>query len=437
MEKESTALQRGRLGHLIGRWEVLEPLQNRDFVRLWLATGIWWQGMWMEQLVLGWMALDLTDSAWWVALVGFFRSLPLLFVGLFGVAVTDRFKRRSLIAVLQLLNTAGIGLLVLMLWLGGLDYWHIVAVSFANGAGWGLDWPTRRALIPDLVGKGRVVDAMVLENSIQSLTRVSGPLIAGSLLATLGNMGSLLMLCGMGATALFILLGMKTDSQAQATPRGFAPSLRRMREGLGYVHRQRRILGVLLITVAMNVWAFPFLTLLPVFARDVLHQGPFGLGLLGAANGMGSCLGLVVVHLGRKIWSNEMLFAGGSILSCLGLVCFAASTSFYLSAMLLFIGGIGQAGFSIMQSGIILVEATEEMRGRAMGTLVLAIGAGPFGRLQAGGMAQMWGAPLAVGTMAGLAGLATLAVGLLLAGFIVCGKQKSQAAGDSKIREIS
>ena len=429
MEKGSTT-QKGILGQLIGRWELLTPLQNRDFVRLWLATGIWWQGMWMEQLVLGWMALDLTDSAWWVALVGFFRSLPLLFVGLFGTAVTDRFKRRSLVAVLQLLNTTGIFLLVLLLWLGRLEYWHIVAVSFVNGAGWGLDWPTRRALIPDLVGMGRVVDAMVLENSIQSLTRVSGPLVAGLLLAMLGNLGSLLMLCIMGATALFILLGMKTDSQAPTAPRGFGPSLHRMREGLAYVQRQRRILGVLLITVAMNVWAFPFLTLLPVFARDVLHQGPFGLGLLGSANGMGSCLGLVVIHLGRKVWSNEMLFTGGSILSCLGLVCFAASTSFYLSMVLLFIGGIGQAGFSIMQSGIILVEAIEEMRGRAMGTLVLAIGAGPFGRLQAGGMAQIWGAPLAVGTMAGLAGLATLAVGLLLAGFIVRGSRERQDAAE-------
>jgi len=408
----------GLLIHLSRRWEVLEPLESSDFVRLWLATGIWWQAMWMEMLVMGWLALSLTDSAWWVALVGFFRAIPLPIIGLFGASITDRFRRRSLIAVLQLLNAAGNGLLALLLWTGNLEYWHIAAVATANGAWWALDWPTRRALLPDLVGRGKVVDAMVLENSIQSLTRISGPLGAGSLLAGVGILGSLFVLCGMGLIALLILLGMETDSRAPAAPGGITAGVRRVREGLGYVRRQPRILGVVFITVIMNVWAFPFINLLPVFARDVLHQGPLGLGLLGAAHGAGSFLGLLMVNWGRKIWSNEWLFTAGSSLFCIGLVGFSGSTSFCLSLALLMVGGIGQAGFSIMQSAITLVEASDEMRGRAMGSVVLGIGCSPLGRLQSGAMAEAWGAPLAVGTMAGFAGLATLAVGLLLAGFI-------------------
>ena len=405
-----------RISH---RWEVLAPLQNGDFVRLWLATGIWWKVLWIEQLVLGWLVLDLTDSAWLVALVGFFRSISLPFIGLLGASLTDRFKRRYLIIVFQVLSSSGVGLLALLLWYGRLEFWHITLVSFINGGLWGLDWSTRRALIPDLVGRERVVDAMVLENFMQNATRVLGPLLAGSLLAFLGNLGALLMLCVMGVATLLILAGIKTDSRAPAAPKGMDAALKRMRDGLRYAARQRRILGVLLITVAMNVWAFPFLTLLPVFARDVLQQGPMGLGLLGAAHGTGAFLGLGVVHWGRRKWTNELIFTATSVFSCLGLVGFAFSHSFILSVSLLFASGIGQAGFSIMQSAIILVEASDEMRGRVMGTLVLAIGGGPLGRLQSGAMAEIWGAPLAVGSMAAFAGVTTLAVGLLLAGFIL------------------
>ena len=88
----------------LNRWEVLAPLANGDFVRLWLANGLWWQAMWMEMLVLGWLALDLTDSPWWVQVVGFYRSIPLLFIGLFGSAISDRYKRRHLIVFLQTVN---------------------------------------------------------------------------------------------------------------------------------------------------------------------------------------------------------------------------------------------------------------------------------------------------------------------------------------------
>ena len=400
------------------KWVSLTLLQKRDFLRLWLANGLWWQAMWMEQLVLGWVALSLTDSAWLVALVGFFRQLPLMLIGLFSAAISDRFKRRSTIVVLQGVNAAGVGLLAVLSGLGILAYWHIAAVALVNGTSWALDWPTRRALLPDLVGKERVLDAMVLENLMQSLTRLSGPLGAGDFLATVGEFGTLVILSFVALLSTLILLGMKTDSRAPTAPRGLLASWQSTLEGLRYVVGQPRILGVLLTTLAMNCWLFPYMNLLPVFARDVLHQGPAGLGILGVFNGLGTLIGLVIINAGRHKWSREWIFIGGSLLACLGLSGFAFSTSFHLSLALLLMAGIGHAGFSIMQGSIVLLEAADEMRGRAMGTLVLAIGGGPLGRLQSGAMAAAWGAPLAVGSMSVLAGLAILGVVAFVPGFI-------------------
>ena len=168
----------------------------------------------------------------------------------------------------------------------------------------------------------------------------------------------------------------------------------------------------------MNVWAFPYMNLLPVFARDILGQGPIGLGWLGAAHGIGATAGLLIIHWGRKRLSNEWLFSGGSLLLSFGLILFSTSTSYHLSLLLLFISGLGQAGFSIMQSSIILVESTEDMRSRAMGALVLAIGVGPLGRLQSGSMAEELTVSWAVGIMALAALIATLGTMGYLKGFI-------------------
>lgn len=257
----------------------------------------------------------------------------------------------------------------------------------------------------------------MLENIIQGLTRVVGPLAAGGLLAAVGTRGGLLVLVGMGVGGMLLVMAMHTRSRAPVAPGGIHNSWVQMREGLQYLRRQPRILGVVLITAIMNAWTFPFMGLLPVFARDVLGQGPLGLGILGAASGAGALLGLVAVNLSRTWCSKEWLFGGGSALACLGVVGFACSSSFEWSVGLMLLSGIGQAGFSVMQSAITLVEASDEMRSRAMAAVVLAIGAAPFGQLQSGAMANAWGAPLACGTLAGLAMVATLGTMLLLPGF--------------------
>ncbi|MBD04935.1 MAG: hypothetical protein CME24_11390 [Gemmatimonadetes bacterium] len=397
---------------------LLTPLRRPDFIRLWMADGLWWQSMWMETLVTGWLALEMTDSAWWVSVVAFCRNIPVPLVGFLGPVWVERFRRRRVIQALQSVNLLAALTLAILYHFGRLEYWHLTMVSLANGAAWALDWPTRRALLPDLVGRDHVVDAMVLENVLQSLTRLSGPLLAGLAMQHLGAGGTLWILCLIGGTGLLVLLGLRTDSHSPEQTAGIRDALARTREGLRYVRGNSAILGTLIITVIMNAWAFPFQALLPVFARDVLGQGPFGLGLLGAANGAGAMVGLLLVNLSRRSFGHPAIFSTGSILACVGLLAFSLSSSMTLSLAALAIAGVGQAGFSIMQSSIILVEATDQMRSRAMGALVIAIGVGPLGRVQAGAMAVAWSAPVAVFCMAASGALATLAVVLLLLGFV-------------------
>lgn len=400
-----------------GTWDVLAPLSNGDFVRLWLSNGLWWQAMWMEMMVLGWLALELTDSPWWVQVIGFYRSIPLLLIGLLGSAITDRFQRRHLVLTLQAANVVAALSLALLLWSGNLKFWHLSVVALAMGSTWALDWPTRRSMIPDLVGKAHTVDAMVLENFIQGFTRISGPLATGYIMAVYGNLGALIILVGLGLLSLLSLSGLKTDSKAPIKSIGISAAWTEMRQGWIYIRESAPILGVFLITIFMNIWAFPYMNLLPVFARDIFGQGPEGMGWLGAANGVGAFIGLGIIHFGRRKLSNEWLFISGSLVSSIGVVFFALSGTYELSLLMLFCSGLGQAGFSIMQSSIILVESSDEMRSRAMSGLVVAIGVGPFGRLQSGAMAEAWGPRIAVGVMAVMAVVGTLLAGLFVRGF--------------------
>jgi predicted MFS family arabinose efflux permease len=177
-----------------------------------------------------------------------------------------------------------------------------------------------------------------------------------------------------------------------------------------YIRHDQTILGVLLITVVMNNLFFPFMTLLPVFARDVLGQGPFGLGLLGAGHGVGCFVGLIFVSWTRRFWKPTWLFAAGSFFQSAMLVAFAMSVSFPLSVFLLFLSGLAQSSFGVMQSTIVLVSARDEMRARSMGAVNFAIGLGSIGRIEVGALAYAFGAPLAVGLACGASALLVLSI---------------------------
>lgn len=387
-----------------------------DFRRLALSNFLWWQANLMEQVVLGWLVLELTDSPWQVALAGFARSAPYLISGFISGQVIDRVGRRKIILTAQTCNTLIYAAIALLLWLDQLALWHLMVGALAAGTAWSLDWPARRALIPDLVGKARTIDAIIVENFVQNFSRIFGPFAGGTLIALIGAQGCYWVLTLLSALTLLMLSGLAQQPLSRtALPVRRSP-LAPIKEGLQYVRSSQPILAVLLITAIMNMLAFPYMTLLPVFARDVLHQGPVGLGILGAGNGIGAFLGLLVINQLRHRINPAWFFGIGSCFQAVALLCFANSTFFGLSLVLLICSGLGQACFSTMQSSIILLSASDEMRSRAMGTLVLAIGAGPLGRLQAGTLAQNFGTPLAVSIQTLLAALLVGAVVIKLPG---------------------
>ena len=386
------------------------PLRNVDYQRLLLSNGLWWATIFMEGTVLGWLVLDLTNSPWLVALVGFCRSVPFPVLGFFNGSLIDRFGRRRIIIAAQTLNLLAYLTISALLWLNLLAIWHLALASFVVGACWALDWPARRALMPDLVGKERTLDAMLLENLSQNVARILGPALAGVLIAVYGALGCFISMALLSLTTLLVL---HTLSQQPIPRNSMRPQLSPwtvIGETLRYARHHQAIFGVLLVTAVMNLFVFPYMTLLSVFARDVLYQGPVGLGFLGTGSGIGAFLGLYLIIKLRGRFSQGWIFVVGTSFMSLTLIAFSLSTLFSLSWSMLFLMGVGQACFGSMQSSIILLAASDEMRSRAIGSLVLAISADPLGKLQTGLLSDLVGVPQAVTLQA--------VIGLLLIGLI-------------------
>jgi MFS family permease len=193
--------------------------------------------------------------------------------------------------------------------------------------------------------------------------------------------------------------------------------LRYLLDGFATLRYSQAIVGVLLISVFMNVLVFPYQQLLPVFARDALHVDAVGLGALSSAAGLGSVIGALAIVGTLRVPKSARLFWVGSALMGVCLAVFAVSQSFGLALLVLGLSGLGQAAYSSLQTTIVLSTATDDLRGRAMGALTLAIGCTPFGSLEIGALAVALGAPIAVAANAGVCAVLVCLVALRLPKF--------------------
>jgi len=387
--------------------QTLRAFRTCGFWRIWAGSMFWYSARWMDLFVLQWQVLVMTDSAFQVTLVGFYRILPIFFLGLLAGLVGDHIDRRKVLLCAQLWNAAASAAIGLLALTGRLALWHLAILVTALGFSWALDMPSRRSVIYDLMGPRGVVNAMALDHLGMDGAKILGPVLGGLLWPVIGAGGCLLILAVGYLVNFCIYLGLPSFPPTRAA--GSGPVLRSLAEGLAYVGRNPVILAVLAITAVMNLLGFPYQTIAPVVAKQVLELGPRLTGLLLAADGFGAMAAALILASRRDVMHKGRVFALGSACMMLGVFAFSFSRSYPLSFAMLFIAGCGMACFATLQSSLILLSASDGMRGRVMGTLILAIGFGPLGALQVGVLASALGAPLAITLMAGT-GVLLLAV---------------------------
>ncbi|MBI3972998.1 MAG: MFS transporter [Chloroflexi bacterium] len=400
--------RRAQIAGLLGTpaTDILQPLRLRPFRWLWLSTVAWNFARWMELPITGWIALELTGSPAQVALLGGTRTAFLPLAGPISGALADRVDRVHLLKLAQWGNVLVIGAVAASLLAGTGAYWQLLLASLWLGASWGIDWPSRRALVADTVGPDHVLQAVVLESASQNASRIVGALLAGVLLAAWGGPAAYAVLALSFLMAAAALVRVTTPATDAAGTRGAGRRSvwRELAAGFAYVRRDPVIWAVLLIGVLMDALLLPYQQLLSVFADQVLAVGPVGLGYMGAATGAGAAAGLLVFPSLRRPRRQGWAYVGGSCLACAAVLLFAVSRWFPASLALLLLIGFGTAAFGTMQTTIILSRVSPAMRGRAMGLQALTIGSAPLGALEVSLLVERLGAPLAVGVNAAVCG---------------------------------
>ncbi len=363
--------------------------------------------------LLIWLVLDITGSPFRVALVGFFGMAPLLLFGAVGGVLVDRVDRRRLLIAMQILNLAAGVVMVTLLLSGTVQYWHTYLVVFASGLGWAFDMPSRRSMVLDLIGRARVTNAMALDSMGMHASRMAGPALAGGFIAAVGVTGGYYAMIALYALSIAFLTPLKLPARTPVS--GSVSFSRNLMDGFAYVRTDRIILATVIITVLMNLLMFPYMQMVPVIARDTIGVGPGLIGILMGADGLGAIIGSAFIASARRIRHHGRVYLVGSLIALTMLILFAASRWFAVSLPVLVLLGLGTAGFGTMQSTIVVIAAREEMRGRTLGVISLAIGAGPIGALMVGAVAEATTPATAV-TIFATVGLITVgAVGWLMA----------------------
>lgn len=390
-----------------------EAFRHVGFRLLWPANFFSYVSRWMQMMMLFYLVAELTDnSPFLVSLVGFFGMIPLLTFGAVGGVLADRVNRRNLLIFTQAVNmAAGLFMLVLII-TDHVQFWHSYIAVLASGLGWAFDMPSRRSIVLDVTGRGGVTNAMALDSVGMHASRMTGPVFGGALIATTGLVGGYVAILTLYVVSVIFLSFIKLPPRER--PAGAPNILRNLVEGFSYVRGHRIILATVIVTVLMNLLLFPYMQMVPVIARETLNAGPGLMGFLMGADGAGAIIGSIAIASFGQLTYHGRVYLGGSLLGLMLVFIFAWSQWIELSLPVLVLLGLGTAGFGTMQSTIVVITASDEMRGRALGVISLAIGAGPIGALLIGLVAEFTSPSAAIMMFASLGVITVGSVALLM-----------------------
>jgi len=391
-------------------------LRHRAYLYLWLGVVFHSTAHWMEQVSMGWLLYEMTDSPFLLGSLMGARALPFLFFSTLAGVAADRVDRRSLLLGTQVVVLTCYCVLVSLLITNLLEVWHLFAFALAASIAWSFNAPVRHAVIRDLVPGEDVVNAVALTSGAHNLTRVLGPAAGGVLMATVGGVATfaLITLSFLGVLVVTLLIpiaALRRQGPARA-PRGVIEDLV---GALRFVATHPLIRGLMLLAMVPMVLGHSYSPLVPVFARDVFGMDASGAGQLMGASGVGAIAStLAVASLGAGFRGNGKLMLGAGLITGLALMVFGISTSYLLALGSLVVAGLGSMAYGVMTHATIQLATPQAYMGRVMSIYMLDRGLMPLGSMVAGGLAEAFGGPIAIVAMgAGCAALVALGIAML------------------------
>ena len=367
---------------------------------------MWCAGQ-FQSLAQGYLAYDLTGSAGLLGVISIGYGAPMLALALFGGAIADRMERKRLIQLFQGAEAILALALAISVITETVTWYHILAASTIHGALFSFMLPARQAIIPELVDRSEVTNAIALNSAGQSAIVLTAPAVSGTLYAAFGPEAVFLGMFGLQMSAVALTGMVPTTGRAPA--RSEKDVLQDVREGLRVIKGNRVVLVLLAMAFTSTIVVMPFLQLLPVFVVEVYRREADALGFLSAIMGVGSLAGsLFVASIGSR--QRGILLLGASFMSGATLLLMAWFPYYLAGAAIMLFMGLGASPQRALKESLAMDAVDDRYRGRVMSVLMMSIGLVPLGVLPLGLVADAFGARTALAIMGSVMAAMTIAV---------------------------
>lgn len=393
-----------------GMSTTFSSLGNPHFLLLWLGMLFLMAATQMQMLSRSYLVYDLTGSGTILGYVSLGIAVPLLLIPLFGGALADRLNRKMIIQGGQIV-AAALGLTVgLLIHLEIISWQYLFVSSMIQGGLFAFMMPARQSIIPQIVGKENLANAMALNAAGMSAMTMGAPALAGWLYANVGPWNVYYVIAGLASVSV-LLTSFIPNMQRDIEQHTDLPTMiRDIGDGIRYISSQQILLVLLLVGLVTTMLAMPFRFIMPVFVVDIYRMGPQAMGLLMGMMGVGALVGaLYVAAVGRKNRGNLLILS--SFLSAFGLLLVAIVPIYSFGLVIMLLLGLGDTGRMTLNQALLMEIADEKYRGRVMSIYMLNFGLMPLGVYPAGILSDVLGGQIVVGAM-GLM-LLVITVGIL------------------------
>jgi MFS family permease len=381
------------------RFHGVRALRHRNYRLFFVGQLISLVGTWMQQVAQAWLVLQLTHDPLWLGLVAVAQFGPVIIFGLFGGVIADQLPKRQTLLVTQAVAMILAFILFGLTATGVIEVWHVLILAALLGTNNAFDMPTRQSFAVEMVGRDDMTNAVGLNSAQFNASRVLGPAVAGLLIGAF-DISIAFLLNGLSYLAVIAAYLAMRDSELRpvapvARPTSVRGVFDNLAEGIRYVRNTPLVLLAVVVVGLVATFGMNFQVLIPPLADNVLNVGPSGYGFLMAASGLGSTIAALWIAFSRKVGPTPIV--AGAIALGLGSIPLAASSSFGIALVAMFIVGAGGIGMAVAANTVIQMSVPDQLRGRVMSVYTTTFAASvPAGGLLMGAIASTWGVPLAL-----------------------------------------
>ncbi len=373
-------------------FRALSPLRYIDCRWLILANFASFMAIGMQQLTRGWLILRLTnDSPLALSLVTMSFALPMTFMSLVGGVLADRFPKRRLMITSQTIVTLTVLLLATLDYLGIIKFWHLIVIGIINGSVVAVSMPSRQSIFSDILPESDLMSAIALNNSATNSTRLVGPSLAGFLIIFIGTAGTFFLVALIHFISLIFICLLTTGRNA--TGKSSKSVVVDIVEGFRYAKGNPVILGIIILSLVPAIIGFPYVSLLPAWAREALDAHSAGMGLLEATMGFGSLLGTLMLASFSNLKNRRTVLILNGLAWGVALLLFSGCGSYYTALPGIFVVGFMSSIFMALNNTLMQVKSSDEMRGRMVSLSTMTFGVMPLSAVPFGAVAEKIGTP--------------------------------------------